>query len=135
MVAALALAATTASAERLRAKDGSIKDVPAESVEFALREGYVRMPKVMMRAPEGTVHDVDEDFVEEATRRGFWRMTDAEVAAYWSKHFDRIGEEAKAERKQADSEQRWRGLLTIAIGLAVVFGLVALLGRRMKKGD
>jgi hypothetical protein len=50
------------------------------SVEYALKDGYQRLPKVRMRKPDNTTIDVDEDLVDGALQAGYWKMTPAEVA-------------------------------------------------------
>lgn len=72
---------TPASAERLYAPDGSVSAVPVASVEFALRDGFRRIPKVDMRSPEGQHVLVDEDQVTDFRGRGYWPMTPSEVDA------------------------------------------------------
>jgi hypothetical protein len=93
---------TSAWAERLRARDGTIRDVPEESVDFALKDGYQRLPTVFMRDRSGSVREVYEDMAKDAEEQeGWWRMTPSEVAAYRSKQLDerlaRIGREVRAE--------------------------------------
>lgn len=114
VVVAAVLWASTASAERLRGPDGVAKDVPSESVEFALKDGYTRIPRIPMRAPEGGSYDVPEDQVAAAIDRGFWKMTPSEVAAM------RDAEWAKM-RADDSAAERWRW----AEGLALVVGIVA----------
>lgn len=82
MLIAVLFCSSSAGAERLR-RDGVTRDVPDESVEFALQDGYERIPQVYMREPDGDVVLVDEDIAPRAqTERGLWRMTDAEIDAH-----------------------------------------------------
>lgn len=92
-----------ANAERLRTPSGEVKDVPAESVEFAIRDGYSRIPSVLMRDSSGTVREVYEDLAPLAeVERGWWRMTEREVAAYRAAEYERrsaqIAREVREER-------------------------------------
>ena len=83
-----------ATAERLRAPDGSVRDVPTASAEFALKDGYTRIPKVLMRRPMGMgdsdVYEIDEDAVDDALARGWWRLTPSEIAARENAAFHRF---------------------------------------------
>jgi len=74
------LDASAAHGERLWAPDGTIAVVPAQSIEFAIRDGYRRIPKVDMRTPQGAHVLVDEDQVPMARAQGYWSMTPSEVA-------------------------------------------------------
>lgn len=80
LVVVVLLVSMRVGADRLRAPDGSIRDVPSESVEFALRDGYTRIAAVTMRAPgSGYLYDVDEDLVRGLEAVGFWKLTPSEV--------------------------------------------------------
>jgi len=80
VVLALALAGSSAVAERLKGPDGQIREVPTASVDYAIRDGWRRLPQVMMRKPSGEVVSIDVDLAEAAERLGCWRMTPKEVA-------------------------------------------------------
>ncbi len=123
MVAAV-LIASSARAERLRGPDGAIRDVPEASVEFALRDGYQRLPKVLMRTTSGGVVEIDEDAAADAERQGLWRMTPSEVlahqrdvAAYRSAEYERD----RAETTRLAHEEDFGGASGVA--RALVAGL------------
>jgi len=108
----------SAEAERMKSPTGEIKDVPAESVEFARREGWSSVPVVLFRRPDGDVIQVYEDDQAYALNMGYWKMTDAEVSAFWSKRAQRDVAEVAAEveaQKAADQ----RTLIYWAIGIAL----------------
>lgn len=112
--------ASGAHAERLRAPDGTVKEVPEQSVEFALRDGYTRIPKVDMRSPSGEHVLVDEDQVQAAIDQGFWKMTPSEVANENRNRLDRITQEVE------DEEDNKR--LTVYIFFALLIATVILIG-------
>jgi hypothetical protein len=101
-VAVVLLWAGLVDAERLRAPDGAIREVPEASVAYALNDGYQRLRKVRMRKPDNTTVDVDEDQVADATRRGLWQMTPKEVAD------DDNLRSATAEAEKKVNEEAWR---------------------------
>ncbi|HKP08303.1 MAG TPA: hypothetical protein VJU58_13705 [Microbacterium sp.] len=89
-VAIIAGAAAPLTADRLRAPDGSVRDVPSESVDFAIKDGYTRIPKVLMRPPSSDlVYEIDEDQVALREAEGYWRMTKSEADAWRSAEYER----------------------------------------------
>jgi len=81
-VVVMGLCGSSAAAPiRLSAPDGTVKEVPAESVDYARKDGYARFPQVYMRVPDEKVSTIGEDLVPAAEGIGYWRMTSAEVAA------------------------------------------------------
>ncbi len=147
VMCALAFGLGPAGAERLRSPDGKIvKEVPSESVAFALKDGWRRVPKVMMRAPpDGRATPIDEDYADEYERRGWWRMTQEEARTYLRAQQDAADAEAqrvaKIERDRIENREMVRaerirresepsGLTTpetTEIATAVVAGLTLLM--------
>ena len=119
-----------AGAERLRAPDGGIEDVPDKSAEFALRDGYTRIPTVRMRTPEGIAVSVYEDSVEEAKARGYWRMTPSEIE---SEELDAFNERnAKLTAEVEAKEKRDLMWAAFLFGLPTV-AAAGLLWRHLSK--
>lgn len=116
---AVLCAASMASADRLRAPDGTIKNVPDESVEFALKEGYRRLPTVYLRSPDGAVLEYYEDQAPYMIERGYWKMTDAEVSAHINKGAQRVVDEILAEREAKERRERWMMVVIVAGLLAI----------------
>lgn len=101
VVALMVVGLGIAHAERLRAPNGEIKDVPESSVDFALKDGYTRLPKVHMKTPDGCVVMVDEDIIDDAKLQGFWLLTKSE-----RDDVDRNGDPCARERaRRQDDEQ------------------------------
>lgn len=93
IVATMLLWCAVSDAERLRGPNGQVREVPEASVEYAIKDGWTRLPKVKMRKPDGGLVDMDEDLVDAAERLGAWRMTAKEIA-----------DEAEAKRAVVDAE-------------------------------
>jgi hypothetical protein len=93
----------SAYAERLRAPDGEIREVPSASVEYAIKDGYERLPQVWMRAPDGKATTIDEDLVPSLARQGYWKMTPSEVESQeWLRQTEtKIAEEVRQEEARS----------------------------------
>ncbi|TMQ26341.1 MAG: hypothetical protein E6J90_04505 [Deltaproteobacteria bacterium] len=100
IVVTILLWCSVSDAERLRGPNGQVRDVPEASVEYAIKDGWTRIPKVKMRKPDGGVVDMDDDLVEAAERRGAWRMTAKEITD------DAEAKRAQAEAKRAQAEAK-----------------------------
>lgn len=118
IVLAMLTLAAAASADRLR-KGDAIRDVPKESVEYALKDGWQRMPQVHMRAPEGGVYMVDEDKVAAAIEQHFWLMTPAEVEAWEAKERERFSRTLD-DMGPSWGEENWVWIASGVAGLLVV---------------
>ena len=139
LVVIAVVGASSAHAERLRASDGAIKDVPSGSVEFALRDGYQRLPKVMMSDRDGRLYDIDNDQVEQYERIGFWRLTASEIEHAVAKESAQRREEAEMKSREAQmleyarldaaeeferERYRWKWIKGGLLGLGVVIFLL-----------
>ena len=108
VTAAMVVLVGLAHAERLRAPDGTIREVPDMSVEYALKGGYQRLSKVRMRKPDNTTVDVDEDLVDGVLRTGYWKMTAAEVTDDDQMRKRTAEAEADMLRIEADAAAAWK---------------------------
>jgi hypothetical protein len=121
------------SAERLIAPDGTTKDVPEESVPYALKDGYKRMENVMMRDTSGEVWEVGVDSIDQMLDRGWWKMTESEISDWRLARINANTERILKERDDAEASKRNRAILFIAgvvAMLAVVTYLVIRSNRR-----
>jgi hypothetical protein len=64
----------------MKGPNGEVREVPSASIDYAVRDGWSRLPQVLMRKPDGEVTSVDADLAEAAEHMGYWRMTEAEIA-------------------------------------------------------
>jgi hypothetical protein len=96
------------SAERLRSPDRSTtREVPTASVDFAIAEGWTRIPKIDMRTPDGNHVLLDEDRVADALAAGWWRMTDDEARAASAELQRSAAEQHHASAQAAAATWRW----------------------------
>ncbi len=121
------------AAEQLRAPDGTVKDVPEASVEYALRDGYTRLGTLYFRRADGGVAELIDDPEAEryAAREGWWKMGDAEIADYKAKRAERRAQQISDE--VADEMRWWRKPGNIAVIVGVALGLAILLAYSLRK--
>lgn len=125
----------TAGAERMR-KDGVVKEVPAESVDFASRDGWAEIPDVYFRTQEGDVITLDDDQVDYGERQGWWRMTADEVAAYHDRatrdRMSQVADDARTRYETNDAREKSRATwMVIVIGGAAI--IAVLIARHARK--
>lgn len=107
VIAALLLMGCDSDPVRMYTPDRvGVRDVPADSVAAAEKEGYRRVPTVMIRTQAGDVIEVDEDLVGYEIDKGAWRLTSDEV---------------QAERESKAAGRRWMTIAIVGplIGLAL----------------
>lgn len=109
VVAAMVVLARPALAERLRAPDGTVREVPEASVEYALKDGYQRLPQVWIRSPQGEAMLMDEDLASAAERIGAWRMTPEEIRNELERR--RMTSEVEKAAAEREAEARKPGWL------------------------
>jgi hypothetical protein len=117
VVAVIWIGLGRAHADRLKAPDGTIKDVPEQSVEFALKDGYTRLPTIMMRGTDGDVYYVPVEEVGQMEARGWWTMTKSEQEDF----FDKKAEAAvQAGRSMAEAEESRKTRIAIIIAAVLL---------------
>jgi hypothetical protein len=132
VVVLLLLVAGEANAERLRAPNGEIKEVPDASVEFALKDGYTRLGRTHYREQDGTVRVLyDEPLTHaHATERGWWKMTPAEIDEYEGRRSSEST--TRILRELEEEEAASRRPLYIVLGLVLAIAVLIVIVRAVK---
>lgn len=113
--------ATAAHAERLRAPDGTIRDVPSDSVPYALGSGYTRLDRVPVRMPDGSVLEAAEDEVGYWIAKGGWKMSDQEYGDWLAKRQNDADEKWERERQEEQANKTAETVWAF-VGVALLVG-------------